>query len=64
GQRYPDFDGFSFQRDDETGRLLGGYAARFATAPACQAQPQQAGQAASQPSAFVRVRRPARGYPH
>ncbi|HEY6079354.1 MAG TPA: cellulase family glycosylhydrolase [Polyangiaceae bacterium] len=64
GQRYPDFDGFSFQRDDETGRLLGGYAARFASAPACQIQTEQAEQTAAQrqPSAFVRVRRPPRSY--
>lgn len=66
GRPYPDYDGFAFQRDDETGRLLGSYAARFTAAPACQAQQEWTPQApaARQASAFVRVRRPPRSYWH
>jgi mannan endo-1,4-beta-mannosidase len=56
GRRYPDYDGFAFQRDDETGRLLGDYAARFTNAPVCalRSDPQASGAT----SPFVRVRRP------
>jgi mannan endo-1,4-beta-mannosidase len=52
--RYPDYDHYAFYRDDETGALLGDYARRFKTAPACaSALP---GDGTSSP--FVRVRKP------
>lgn len=54
--RYPDYDGFAFYRDDEIGSLLGEYAERFVTAPACRNQP--AGGVPAPASPFVRVRRP------
>jgi mannan endo-1,4-beta-mannosidase len=53
--RYPDYDKFVFYRDDETGKLIGDYAQRFLTAPACQVHASGASSAASP---FVRVRKP------
>ncbi|HYQ17834.1 MAG TPA: cellulase family glycosylhydrolase [Polyangiaceae bacterium] len=38
GQRYPDFDRFTFYRDDATGELLGRYARALDHAPACDSQ--------------------------
>jgi mannan endo-1,4-beta-mannosidase len=52
--RYPDYDHYAFYRDDATGRLLGEYARRFVSAPACQNQ-----RAVPEASPFVRVRRTA-----
>jgi mannan endo-1,4-beta-mannosidase len=52
--RYPDYDGYGFYRDDETGRLIGEYAKKFVDAPACTSQP--AGPAGAS-SPFVRVRK-------
>jgi mannan endo-1,4-beta-mannosidase len=40
---YPDYDGYGFYKDDETGRLIGDYAKRFITAPACESQPPGSG---------------------
>jgi mannan endo-1,4-beta-mannosidase len=34
--RYPDYDGFTFYRDDAIGKLLASYAERFHDAPACR----------------------------
>jgi len=36
--RYPDYDHYEFYEDDETGRLIGEYAKRFLSAPACTSQ--------------------------
>lgn len=55
GTRYPDYDGFAFQRDDETGRLLGSLAPRFSNAPVCVARREPARDRPTGP--FVRVRR-------
>jgi mannan endo-1,4-beta-mannosidase len=54
--RYPDYDGYGFYKDDETGLLLKDYAERFnESAPAClNALP-----ASGEPSRFVRVRKQA-----
>ncbi|HKY36622.1 MAG TPA: cellulase family glycosylhydrolase [Polyangiaceae bacterium] len=52
--RYPDYDKFVFYRDDETGKLIGDYGARFLTAPACQVH---TASSTSGASPFVRVRR-------
>jgi mannan endo-1,4-beta-mannosidase len=38
GARYPDFDHFTFYRDDATGKLLSEYASAFERAPACTAR--------------------------
>lgn len=51
--RYPDYDRFVFWRDDETGKLIGEYAKRFLSAPACQASAPSGNR-----SPFVTVRRP------
>lgn len=52
--RYPDYDHFAFYKDDETGKLLGEYAKKFAEdAPACNS----AGPSSGPRSPFVRVRR-------
>jgi len=51
---YPDYDGYGFYKDDETGRLIGDYAKKFLEAPACTSQP--AGSAGA-PSPFVRTKR-------
>ena len=53
GQRYPDYDGYAFYRDDVTGKLLGSYAQKLAAAPACAVR----GPSTRPPSAFVRVAR-------
>jgi mannan endo-1,4-beta-mannosidase len=53
--RYPDYDHYEFYKDDETGRLIGDYAKRFLTAPACTSQPPATGT----PSPYVRARKPA-----
>ena len=54
--RYPDYDGYGFYKDDETGALLKEYAGRFNTsAPACESA--LPGSGAS--SRFVRVRKQA-----
>jgi mannan endo-1,4-beta-mannosidase len=56
GDGYPDYDGFAYYRGDATGKLLGGYATRYSSAPACSTEP-----TSSRPSTpFVRVRRPPR----
>lgn len=51
---YPDYDGYGFYRDDETGRLIGDYAKKFITAPACEGQPPGSG---GPPSPFVRAKK-------
>jgi mannan endo-1,4-beta-mannosidase len=52
--RYPDYDHFAFYKDDETGKLLGAYAKKFAEdAPACRS----AGPSTGSSSPYVRVRR-------
>jgi mannan endo-1,4-beta-mannosidase len=51
--RYPDYDHYAIYRDDSTGRLLGEYAERFRSAPACANLPPSKGAA----SPFVRVHR-------
>lgn len=56
GQRYPDYDGFAFYRDDATGALLGEYAKAFASAPGCEKPADSP--ALDGVSPFVRVRRP------
>jgi mannan endo-1,4-beta-mannosidase len=53
--RYPDYDGYGFYKDDETGALLRDYARRFnSAAPACESAPESR----SAPSPFARVRKP------
>jgi mannan endo-1,4-beta-mannosidase len=52
--RYPDYDKFVFWRDDETGKLIGDYAERYLSAPACRVQAPGSGSR----SPFVRVRKP------
>ena len=52
--RYPDYDGFGFYQDDETGALLGRYAREFVSAPACSGDAR--GPAGAR-SPFVRTRR-------
>lgn len=55
--RYPDYDGFGFWKDDETGRLLAGYAKQFEHAPACLAAGgKSAAPSPFAPSPFARVR--------
>lgn len=54
GGMYKDFDHFSVYRGDETAALLGGFAPRFAAAPACL---NAAREAPGTPSPFVRVHR-------
>ncbi len=54
GQRYPDYDGFAFYRDDATGKLLSDFARASRSAPACAASDAPSLDA---PSPFVRVRR-------
>jgi mannan endo-1,4-beta-mannosidase len=49
--RYPDYDHYTFYRDDVTGRLLADVAQRFAAGPACSSKSRAA------PTPFVRVRR-------
>jgi mannan endo-1,4-beta-mannosidase len=61
GKRYPDYDGFAFQRDDETGRLLGSLTPSFTSAPACRARGEATRDRAAGP--FVRVRRAAPNSP-
>jgi len=51
---YPDYDGYGFYKDDETGRLIGDYAKKFITAPACESQPAGSSGPASP---FVRARK-------
>jgi mannan endo-1,4-beta-mannosidase len=52
--RYPDYDHYAFYRDDDTGKLLGGYGKAFSEAPACRTA-----QSAPLPaSPFVSVVRP------
>jgi len=51
---YPDYDGYGFTKDDETGRLVGGYAKKFLTAPACASQPPGSN---GPSSPFVRARK-------
>jgi mannan endo-1,4-beta-mannosidase len=54
--RYPDYDGYAFYADDQTGRLIGAYAKKFLDAPVCSTQsPNSPGR----PSPFVRARQPA-----
>jgi len=58
GGQYPDFDGFSVYRGDETADLLSRFAQRFAqAAPACSSS--RAASASPSPSPFVRVLRSA-----
>jgi mannan endo-1,4-beta-mannosidase len=53
--RYPDYDHFAFYKDDETGKLLGEYAKKFANeAPACRSAAPSTGPK----SPYVRVRKP------
>jgi mannan endo-1,4-beta-mannosidase len=52
--RYPDYDHYGYYKDDETGILLGDYAKRFKTAPACESA--LPGDGTKSP--FVRVRKP------
>jgi mannan endo-1,4-beta-mannosidase len=52
--RYPDYDGFTFYRDDPTGKLLASYAQRFHDAPACR---QERPGPRPPASPYVRVRR-------
>jgi len=52
--RYPDYDGYGFYQDDETGALLGAYAKKFVDAPACSSQPRGS---SGPPSPFVRARK-------
>ena len=49
---YPDYDGYGFYKDDETGLLIGDYARKFLTAPACASR-----EPSSSPSPFVRARK-------
>lgn len=55
GQRYPDYDGYAFYRDDPTGQLLGEYARSYRDALACRAVQGRR----RPPSPYVRVARTA-----